>query len=191
MAARDEGLDRLEAFIAAAAETRANLQRSGARLRELRDHLRGDDVDVVAELRRLDTAVEAFDDRYGDQIEEGLALAFAIGAMVALVGNPPLMPVAFVAVYVISHEVLHEQRKVLREDGDAAIVAYEALGEASVRVESELAHAGQEALHAFEAFDEAADEARGEIDALLRGLASEGLEEMERALEGHFQGAAR
>src|SRR4029079_17168712 len=118
-------------------------------------------------------------------------LAFAIGAMVALVGNPPLMPVAFVAVYVISHEVLHEQRKVLREDGDAAIVAYEALGAASLRVESELAHAGQDALHAFEAFDEAADEARGEIDALLRGLASEGLEEMERALEGHFQGAAR
>ena len=151
MAQRDEGLDKLEAFIAAAAETRANLQRNGERMSDLAERLEEYFGDVEARLTELDDAIETFDARYGDQIQIILAVAPVVPALPLLIFAPPGIFIV-VAAGLCAYIMLGDLRLALVNACDIAIAAYRALREASERLQPILTEAGDEADEAFDAF---------------------------------------
>src|SRR5262245_7033758 len=155
MAQRDEGLERLEAFIAAAAETRAGLQRNGERMSDLSERLEEYFGDVEARLQDLDDAIETFDARYGDQVQ--LILAVVVGVYVGTMtaGLGPVGLIIGIAAGVLAYWILGGLRSDVVQYADAAIVIYRELSEASERLRSVLAEAGEQAEDAFEAFNAA------------------------------------
>ena len=168
MAQRDEGLDRLEAFIAAAAQASSGLQREAVRLRGLSARIADEAGDVEARLEDLDQAIEDFDARYGDEVEIVLALAVAayVGGAI-FIGNPPLAPLVAIVVFLLMREFLHAQRPVIVEAADIALLAYRTLKEHSARLDETLEKVGEELMEAFETFHDVAAQAAAEPGALL------------------------
>ena len=160
MAQRDEGLDKLEAFIAAAAETRANLQRNGERMSDLAERLEEYFGDVEARLTELDHAIETFDARYGEPIAIVLAVAFFLVTAPAMGGLGPVAIIiaAFLAYFVVYGGV-ETCRWYIVNACDIAIVAYRALCEASEHLRPILAEAGEDTEEAFDAFGAAVSRA--------------------------------
>lgn len=152
MAQRDEGLDKLEAFIAAAAETRANLQRNGERLGDLAQRLEEHFGDVEARLTELDDAIETFDARYGDQVQIILAVAVGVCIGVGALGLGPVGILVGIMAGILVYAFLGDQRFLLVNGCDAAILTYRALSEASARLRPVLAEAAEDAEGEFDAF---------------------------------------
>lgn len=183
MAQRDEGLDNLEAFIAAAAATGAALQRDGERVRAQAQRL--DQAEVDARLEELDRDIEAFDAQHGDLIEAYVMveLILLVGIPLATAGGGGLLPFVIPLSFLAARELRH--RVVCAADD--ARVAYDALCAAAERIDHFLAEAGDDAREAFDAFEHAADAGGEEIDHLAEA-AGQGLEEMGVGLASHFPG---
>jgi tetrahydromethanopterin S-methyltransferase subunit F len=167
MAQRDDGLDKLEAFIAAAAETRANLQRDAERMSDVCERLEEYLGDVEARLTELDDAIEAFDARYGDQVVIVMAVAAGLYVGTMSAGLGPIGFVIGVVAAVLAYWMLNDLRVLIVNGCDLAIAAYRALGEDSARLRPVLAEAGEEAEQAFDAFCAAAAQALAAPGRLL------------------------
>lgn len=167
MAQRDEGLDKLEAFIAAAAETRANLQRNGERLSDLAQRLEEHFGDVEARLTELDDAIETFDARYGDQVQIILAVAVGVYVGVACLGLGPVGILVGIMAGILAYAFLGEERLALVNGCDAAINIYRALSEDSARLRSALAEAAEDAEEGFDAFGAAVSRALAQPGDIL------------------------
>jgi gas vesicle protein len=78
VAARDESLDKLEAFIAATAEARASAQRGGASLERLRGRLSDLEDQAERKLQGFEDEVEELAERAAPRVETHLPLIGAV-----------------------------------------------------------------------------------------------------------------
>jgi hypothetical protein len=115
MAQRDEGLDRLEAFIGLAAETRAALQRDAEKLSDVEGVLEELGERLDGEMKDLGTTVRELDARYGPTFEVQVAIAFGVS----------LAPFATAAGMTVGFQLAHTQRQVLIASADGLEAAYE------------------------------------------------------------------
>ena len=148
MAQRDEGLDKLEAFIAGAAETRAVLQRETEALADAEDEMDELGERLDQEMKDLGTTAREFDARYGPVYE--ILMASFMGAS---------LPLTYSAGYSLGFQLARMNRPLLIVAAEALEHAYERFPENRKQALEELARADAAAADAF-------DELRGELRAL-------------------------
>ena len=158
MAARDEGLDKLEAFIAATAEARAALQRGGDTLDRLRDGVSDLQEDAERRLQEFISEITEMAERAEPQVERLLPMVVAVVAAVPLFG--PLAAVAARLVAVAAHEYGPELRDRMQDLMAEWPSLSEELGDDLV------ATIAEETRDVEEAFGELMDGMEEEVDAV-------------------------
>jgi hypothetical protein len=151
MAQRDEGLDKLEAFNAAAAETRAVLQREAEKAAGLADDLDELDGRTDHEMRNLGQTAREFDARYGPVYEMAWAASHAAA-----------FPITPATGWQLGTLVARSQRQGLIAAADGLEFAYEEFPRARV-----------EAVRALEEAETAASEASRELAEALGAFADD------------------
>jgi gas vesicle protein len=157
MATRDEGLDKLEAFIAAAAEARAALQRGGDTLERLGDDVSDLQEDAERRLQEFIDELKEMAERAEPQVERLLPIVVAVVAYVPMFG--PLAAAAAELVAVAAHEYGPELRERLQELMAEWPSLSEELGDDLV------ATIAEETREVEEAFSELMDGVAEEVDA--------------------------
>ena len=152
MAQRDDGLDKLEAFNAHVAETRAVLQREAEKVADLGDDIEelGDRIDH--ELSNLGTTAREFDARYGLEYQKWCAH----------MGMSCLAAVAPGAGWVLGWTLAESQRRVLVATAEAIEAEYEAFPQQR-----------EEAVSALEDAERAASQAAGHFTDAMRAFADD------------------
>lgn len=177
MAQRDEGLDKLESFIAATAETRAVLEREANVLDELEDRLEdlGDDIDE--QMKNLGQNARELDERHGAEYQLHYAL-FTAAPFMGLMGGAGYLPM-----FQIQYQAAGSQRVAMVAAADLLEQEYEAFPERREAAREALAEAARSAEQATEecaaaarAAQEAVEPVKDAVQGTVRALIQSAIE---------------
>ena len=156
MAQRDEGLDKLESFIGAAAETRAVLQREAEALADMEDEVQELGERFDHEMKNLGTTARELDARYGPTYEQ----------LWMIVSSGLAAHIGIAAAFHIGHLVGQGHRQGFIAAADALEFAYEHFPEARQAALEALQRAEAAASDAFDELKAAAQELGADVPPL-------------------------
>jgi hypothetical protein len=157
MAQRDEGLLRLESFIAVAAETRIGLQREAEKMADLSDEIEDLGGRMDAEMKDLGSTAREFDARYGPIYEEWLGMSMAVGLTSGSLSR-------------LGTLTARMQRSALIAAADALAYEYEHFPERRQQAAEALDQAAAAASDAFEQFQASARVMEEAVEPLSESL---------------------